>query len=97
MFLAEAVRFELTRGVNPRQFSRLLPSTTRPRFRYITKLNYHRQFWLRHHISLRSYESTPQEIRIRECLVKTVAFRIVVADSSAYNNGDDLSRVNNAL
>lgn len=32
--LAEAVRFELTRDVNPRQFSRLLPSTTRPRFRY---------------------------------------------------------------
>jgi hypothetical protein len=71
---------------------------------------------LRHHISLRSYESAPQEIRIRECFVKTVAFlasirrfsandvgdalygyRIVVADSSAYNNGDDLSRVNNAL
>jgi hypothetical protein len=31
--LAEAVRFELTKGVNPWQFSRLLPSTTRPRFR----------------------------------------------------------------
>jgi hypothetical protein len=30
--LAEAVRFELTKGVNPWQFSRLLPSTTRPRF-----------------------------------------------------------------
>jgi hypothetical protein len=32
MFLAEAVRFELTNGSHRRQFSRLLPSTTRPRF-----------------------------------------------------------------
>ena len=31
-FLAEAVRFELTNGFPRRQFSRLLPSTTRPRF-----------------------------------------------------------------
>ena len=31
-FLAEAVRFELTNGSHRRQFSRLLPSTTRPRF-----------------------------------------------------------------
>jgi hypothetical protein len=30
--LAEAVRFELTNGSHRRQFSRLLPSTTRPRF-----------------------------------------------------------------
>jgi hypothetical protein len=34
--MAEAVRFELTKGVNPRQFSRLLPSTTRPHFRRCT-------------------------------------------------------------
>ena len=32
VFLAEAVRFELTNGSHRRQFSRLLPSTTRPRF-----------------------------------------------------------------
>ena len=32
LFLAEAVRFELTNGFPRRQFSRLLPSTTRPRF-----------------------------------------------------------------
>ena len=30
--LAEAVRFELTEGVNPRQFSRLLHSTALPSF-----------------------------------------------------------------
>jgi hypothetical protein len=30
--LAEAVRFELTNSVTRRQFSRLVPSTTRPRF-----------------------------------------------------------------
>ena len=30
--MAEAVRFELTNGSHRRQFSRLLPSTTRPRF-----------------------------------------------------------------
>lgn len=30
--LAEAVRFELTNGINRRQFSRLVPSTTRPHF-----------------------------------------------------------------
>jgi hypothetical protein len=30
--MAEAVRFELTNGFPRRQFSRLLPSTTRPRF-----------------------------------------------------------------
>jgi hypothetical protein len=30
--MAEAVRFELTEGANPRRFSRPLPSTTRPRF-----------------------------------------------------------------
>src|ERR1035438_8481185 len=29
--LAETVRFELTKGFPPRQFSRLLPSTARPR------------------------------------------------------------------
>ncbi len=32
VFLAEAVRFELTNSLTRRQFSRLLPSTTRPRF-----------------------------------------------------------------
>src|SRR5215472_9277444 len=31
--LAETVRFELTEGSPPRQFSRLLPSTARPRLR----------------------------------------------------------------
>ena len=31
-YLAEAVRFELTKGSHPRQFSRLLHSTTLPRF-----------------------------------------------------------------
>ena len=30
--MAEAVRFELTNGSPRRQFSRLLPSTARPRF-----------------------------------------------------------------
>ena len=30
--VAEAVRFELTKGSHPRQFSRLVPSTARPRF-----------------------------------------------------------------
>jgi hypothetical protein len=30
--LVEAVRFELTEGANPRQFSRLLHSTALPRF-----------------------------------------------------------------
>ena len=30
--VAEAVRFELTKGSRPRQFSRLVPSTARPRF-----------------------------------------------------------------
>jgi hypothetical protein len=30
--LAEAVRFELTNGSHRRQFSRLVPSTARPRF-----------------------------------------------------------------
>src|SRR3546814_919294 len=33
MGLAEAVRFELTEGLHLRQFSRLLHSTTLPRFR----------------------------------------------------------------
>ncbi len=32
--MAEAVRFELTNGINRRQFSRLVPSTTRPHFRF---------------------------------------------------------------
>jgi hypothetical protein len=32
MLLAEAVRFELTNGLPRRQFSRLVPSTARPRF-----------------------------------------------------------------
>ncbi len=32
VFLAEAVRFELTNGSHRRQFSRLVPSTARPRF-----------------------------------------------------------------
>ena len=31
--MAEAVRFELTMGANPRQFSRLVHSTTLPRLR----------------------------------------------------------------
>ena len=30
--MAEAVRFELTNSLTRRQFSRLVPSTTRPRF-----------------------------------------------------------------
>jgi hypothetical protein len=31
-WLAEAVRFELTKGANPCRFSRPVPSTARPRF-----------------------------------------------------------------
>ena len=41
--LAEAVRFELTNSVTRRQFSRLVPSTTRPRFLQISIIhNSHR-------------------------------------------------------
>ena len=35
VLLAEAVRFELTEGVNPRQFSRLLHSTALPSFHLV--------------------------------------------------------------
>src|SRR5471030_93119 len=39
-FLAEAVRFELTNGLTRRQFSRLVPSTTRPRFLSVQHYTY---------------------------------------------------------
>ena len=42
--LAEAVRFELTNGSHRRQFSRLLPSTTRPRFQKSVII--HKRNWL---------------------------------------------------
>ena len=38
--LAEAVRFELTNSVTRRQFSRLVPSTARPRFPAVTHYTY---------------------------------------------------------
>src|SRR5471030_1482952 len=39
-FLAVAVRFELTNGLTRRQFSRLVPSTTRPRFLSVQHYTY---------------------------------------------------------
>ena len=37
--MAEEVRFELTEGVNPRRFSRPVPSTTRPFLRDLSGVN----------------------------------------------------------
>ena len=37
--MAEEVRFELTEGVNPRRFSRPVPSTTRPFLRDLSGMN----------------------------------------------------------
>ena len=37
--MAEEVRFELTEGVNPRRFSRPVPSTTRPFLRDSIRMN----------------------------------------------------------
>ena len=37
--MAEEVRFELTEGVNPRRFSRPVPSTTRPFLRDLSEVN----------------------------------------------------------
>lgn len=38
--MAEEVRFELTEGVNPRRFSRPVPSTTRPFLRGLNGVQY---------------------------------------------------------
>src|SRR5471030_1295950 len=45
-FLAEAVRFELTNSLTRRQFSRLVPSTTRPRFLSVQHYTYIIARWL---------------------------------------------------
>ncbi len=37
--MAEEVRFELTEGVNPRRFSRPVPSTTRPFLHDLSEVN----------------------------------------------------------
>src|SRR5690606_41707451 len=42
-WLAEAVGFEPTKGANPCRFSRPVPSTTRPRFRFVSTVMVPRQ------------------------------------------------------